>query len=209
MNADGRSGHLELSRLKLSSMSRPSAMLKCGLASVLVFAGSVSKSLSQSSVISDSPQGEVFLTKLSPLSYPPLARQTRIAGDVALMLGVRQDGSVESAVVVSGHPLLQQVALDSARQSQYECRKCSQGITSYRLVYTFQLVSPTDCCKADDASSSKDQQDQAIPRVTQSQNHVTVVDQPLCICDPAIDVRKVRSVKCLYLWRCGKVFGIE
>jgi hypothetical protein len=33
---------------------------------------------------------------------------------------------------------------------------------------------------------------------------VTVIDQPLCTCDPTSDVSRVRSVKCLYLWKCAR-----
>lgn len=137
----------------------------------------------------------VAITELSRPAYPPLGRQARISGDVDLMLRIRQDGSVESAVVVSGHPLLAQTALDSAQHSHFECREC-QTATPFRLTYTFQLVGP---------DSKSDQAGEQIPRVTQLLNHETVVDAlPPCLCDPPFDVRyKVRSLKCLYLWRCG------
>ncbi len=159
--------------------------------------------MTQSAVGPETPQNGVVLTKLSQPVYPPLARQTRITGDVDLWLKVRPDGSVESATVVSGHPLLKQAALDSAQNSQFECRKCDEEAMSLRLVYTFQLVGPESCCTATEDSSKNIQPGQQIPRVIQSQNHVTVVDQPVCFCDPAADVRKVRALKCLYLWRCA------
>jgi protein TonB len=41
-------------------------------------------------------------------TYPPLARQAGISGDVELKLEIRKDGSVQSATVVSGHPMLTQ-----------------------------------------------------------------------------------------------------
>lgn len=47
------------------------------------------------------------------LVYPPLARAAGVAGDVELRIDVRQDGSVQSADVWSGHTLLRQVALDN------------------------------------------------------------------------------------------------
>lgn len=153
------------------------------------------------------PQDSAALTKLSQPIYPPLARQTRTAGDVVLLLGIREDGTVESAIAESGHPLLKQAALDSAQKSQFECGKCSEPVTSYRLVYTFQL-DDTECCKATERSVNEKQADQPIPRIIPSQNHVTVVDRTLCMCDPAADVVKVRSVKCLYLWRCGLRYAL-
>jgi hypothetical protein len=48
------------------------------------------------------------------------------------------------------------------------------------------------------------------PRVgiTQSQNYITILTDPLCICDPRADIIKVRSAKCLFLWHCGKRYGL-
>ena len=161
------------------------------------------ESFAQSLSSPDASQAGVVLTKLVGPIYSPLARQTRISGDVALQLSIRQDGSVESAVVESGHPLLQQAALDSAQHSEFECRKCTDTVTLYRMRYTFQLVGSTSCCTTTEVSGKNKEQDLPYPRVTQSQNHVTVADQTICICDPAPDSWKVRSIKCLYLWRCG------
>jgi len=53
-------------------------------------------------------------------AYPPLARQTRIAGTVRLHGIVGKDGRILSLEVVSGHPLLQQAALDAVRQWRYD-----------------------------------------------------------------------------------------
>jgi len=167
----------------------------------LSFAGA--ESSAQTAVSSEIPRDGAVLTKLSQPVYPPLARQTRIAGDVVLLLGIREDGTVESAVVDSGHPLLKQAALDSAQRSRFEYRKCSEPVTSYRFVYTFQLVGPTECCKGTERSANDKQAGQSVPRIIQSQNHVTVIDRPVCICDPGAGVVKVRSLKCLYLWRCS------
>ena len=102
---------------------------------------------------SHTPQTGVVLTKVANLTYPPLARQTRITGDVEVLLGIRPDGSVESAVVVSGHPLLQQVALDSARLSQFECRGCMKPVTSITIFYSFELKG-NQCLPDTRASSS-------------------------------------------------------
>jgi len=173
------------------------------LALVIGLSFAVAESSAQTAVSSEAPQDGAALTKLSQPVYPPLARQTRIAGDVILLLRIWEDGTIESAVVDSGHPLLKQAALDSAQESKFECRKCSEPLTSFRLVYTFQLAGPTECCKPTEQSANEKPADQPVPRVIQSENHVTVIDQPVCICDPAADVVKVRSLKCLYLWRCG------
>ena len=140
----------------------------------------------------DAAQSGVVLTKLVQLRYPPLARQARIQGDVEITVGIRRDGSVESAVIASGHPMLKEAALESARNSQYECRGCSEAITSSSLVYSFQLDFP----------STGDQPQAAL--VTQSGNHVTVGAEPMTISGGSGGPPfRVRSAKCLYLWKCG------
>ncbi len=142
-----------------------------------------------------------MLVKLSQPSYPPIARAGHVTGDIEVMVGVNHDGKVESAKVVSGPALLQRAALDSVVQSQFECRNCAEGITLYRMVYTFQLVDPSDPCGVSDNG-------QPNTRVVQSENHVTVIAEVEWTCDPVIDIVRVRSAKCLYLWRCGRKYGL-
>jgi hypothetical protein len=166
----------------------------------------IDRFLAQSAASGDVQLEGVVLTELSRPFYPPLARQVRISGDVDLMLRIRQDGSIESVAIISGHPLLAQTALDSAQHSRFECRKCSETVTSHRLVYTFQLVGPKSCCTPTKDGPKESQPSEQLPRVTQLLNHVTVIDQIACICDGPPDIgdsKKVRSAKCLYLWRCG------
>ncbi|MGO9640349.1 MAG: energy transducer TonB [Candidatus Acidiferrales bacterium] len=165
----------------------------CALVIVVVASCGVAESLGQSEANPNTPQDGVVLTKLFQPVYPRIALLAMISGDVVLKLGVRQDGTVASTEVIRGHPLLIQAALDSAQHSQFECRKCTEPVTPYRMVYTFQL-GPARFCEAPDSR---------YPQVTQSQNHVTLVDQPVGTCDPVEEIRKVRSAKCLYLWKCG------
>jgi len=147
-------------------------------------------------------QPQVALTKLLPPVYPQIALQASVTGDVDLRLSIRQDGSVESAVVVSGPALLQRAALNSAEQSQFECQNCSGSATPFRLVYSFQLVAqPVRCDAPEDCNRSV--QNLPAPEVSQLKNRVTVVNHVsrTCICD-VVEMRR-RSLKCLYLWRCG------
>jgi TonB family protein len=120
----------------------------------------------------------VVLNKLFPPVYPPLARQARITGDVKMQVTIRQDGSVASAEVISGHPMLKQAALDSVKKSTFECQRWSSGVyvvgcqaaeTSFTLTYTFGM--------RDDPG------------------------------DLDCSVTRARSRKCLYLWRCGSWLG--
>jgi TonB family protein len=92
----------------------------------------------------DQPEIKVVLTELSPPIYPPLARQARITGDVKLQIGIRQDGTIGSAEVISGHPMLKQAALDSANKSKFGCRGCPAAVTTYLLTYTFDFLDHDD-----------------------------------------------------------------
>jgi len=183
---------------------RRSVALKSSLAPLCALALISVRTLAQNPPNSESPQEGVVMTKLLPPVYPPLAKQAHIVGDVALMLKVRQDGGVESIEVVSGPALLalRQAAIDSARQSQFECRKCDEATTSFRLVYTF-LLKPDDCC-APSGNPPGNNGQKSPPRITQTQRHVILTEgcEDACTCDPVVERRKARSAKCLWLWKC-------
>jgi TonB family protein len=55
---------------------------------------------------------------VAPL-YPPLARAARIQGMVVLRAVIGKDGSVQSVKVMSGHPMLEQAAVDAVMQWSY------------------------------------------------------------------------------------------
>lgn len=161
------------------------------LVGAIAVAGFVSVANSQTSTHQPaSPAGpSVRLVKLQSPVYPEIARTANIYGDVRLRVEIRPDGNVESVEYVSGPPLLKKAAVESAQRSTFECRECSTT-TPYGMVYSFQLTG-SDCCNTADSTD-----------VSQSENHVWVTAWHLCICDlPAII--KFRSIKCLYLWRCG------
>jgi protein TonB len=64
-------------------------------------------------------QAARIINRINPV-YPPLARQTRISGTVRLHAIIGKDGTIQSLEVMSGHPLLQQAALDAVRQWRYQ-----------------------------------------------------------------------------------------
>ncbi len=169
----------------------------------LLFYASVPASAQETKNPDSGPQ-EAIITKLFPLTYPPLARQTRITGNVELRLDVRPDGSVASAVAISGHPLLKQPALENAQRSQFACIDCAEEVHSYRLVYTFELGPASGCF--DQVQRSSSNPEQPYPRISQSPGRVTIIDQPWVTCDAAgtITYNKARSIKCMYLWKCAK-----
>ena len=151
---------------------------------------------------SNIPQREVVLTELAKPVYPRLARQARIQGDVVLKLVVRRDGTVESAEAISGPAMLVQAALDSARNSKFDCSSCIEAVTSYRLEYSFQFGPEAVCANY---GVTDELVDQGYPQVRQTKNRVILVDQwiPLCNDDVILTPTKTRSAKCLYLWKCG------
>src|SRR6266851_3447285 len=64
-------------------------------------------------------QAARIVNRVQPV-YPPLARQTRISGTVRLHAIIGKDGAIQQLEVMSGHPLLQQAALDAVRQWRYQ-----------------------------------------------------------------------------------------
>jgi len=51
--------------------------------------------------------------------YPPLAKVTGTQGVVLLDAVIDKEGSIQSLRVISGHPLLNQAALDAVKQWRY------------------------------------------------------------------------------------------
>ncbi len=124
------------SRLLLMKRSSPRGLVAIGvLSGVLLFVAQ--DGFAQDSASAESPQTGVVLVRLSPPVYPPLARQARIMGDVKVYVHIRKDGTVESAELFSGHPMLAPTALESARKSQFDCRACSDAVSSYPMTYSF------------------------------------------------------------------------
>lgn len=59
-----------------------------------------------------------LISRVEP-RYPPLALETRAQGTVRLEAIISREGRITSLVVLSGHPLLVQAALDAVRQWRY------------------------------------------------------------------------------------------
>jgi periplasmic protein TonB len=53
-------------------------------------------------------------------TYPPLARQARIAGTVVLQAVISKDGTIQGLHVVSGHPMLAPAAVEAVKQWRYK-----------------------------------------------------------------------------------------
>jgi len=126
--------------------------------------------------------GTAVLVSLFKPAYPLLARQANIYGEVSVALTVHPDGTTKAAVE-SGHPMLVQAALDSAKQSRFECRACSAPI-SYLLVYSFKLSTAGDCCEAFSVPPQVEQEPQSIDPQGRPQTQVSITAEKICLCDP-------------------------
>ena len=150
---------------------------------------------------SENPQDGAVAVKIPSPAYPPVAREVRVIGDVDVRITIRPDGTVASVEALSGHPLLKRAALSSAENAQFECRNCAEPTTYYRLVYTFEIEG--ECpCETPESKSRHQQPSPNYPRIAAAQNRLTVTAHILCFCD-SFDIKKKRSLKCLYLWRCS------
>jgi protein TonB len=61
----------------------------------------------------------LLLRKINP-TYPPLAKQARIAGAVVLQAEISKDGSIQNLHVISGHPMLVPSAIEAVKQWKYK-----------------------------------------------------------------------------------------
>jgi TonB family protein len=146
----------------------------------------------------DAQQNGVVLSKLSQSVYPGLAKMARIEGDVEVTVRVRRDGSVESARLESGHPMLARAALDSAKQSKFECNACLGEAANYSLRYKFKILArdpPKNCSGEPDPPLPQPGLDLAL-------HQVNVLAWEVWTCDPSVKITRFRSAKCWYLWKC-------
>ena len=73
-------------------------------------------------------------------NYPPIARQAHASGTVVVQVTIDENGSVISAHAVSGHPLLQAVAVSAARGARFSPTKLSGQPVKVTGVITYNFV---------------------------------------------------------------------
>jgi TonB family protein len=64
-------------------------------------------------------EGRRAKTKVQP-AYPELAKRMNVTGAVKLMVTIAPNGTVKSAKVLGGHPLLVDPAIDAVKKWKYE-----------------------------------------------------------------------------------------
>jgi TonB family protein len=157
--------------------------------------------LAFSQTTSSTPVPVVTVVGLASPIYPPLARVASIWGDVVVAVTIRPDGSVDSVALTKGHAMLKDSALDSARQTRFDCRNCTTEMR-YELLYSFRMVKVADCCSTLNVAPTVEERKRPDGSPESWQTHVIVSVPEHCICDLASTAPK-RGLKCLYLWRCS------
>ncbi|MGA3089390.1 MAG: TonB family protein [Terriglobales bacterium] len=61
----------------------------------------------------------LLIRKVQP-SYPPLAKQARIQGQVVLQAEISKDGTIQNLQLISGHPMLAPAAIEAVKQWRYK-----------------------------------------------------------------------------------------
>jgi len=135
---------------------------------------------------------QLAIVKLQAPTYPPMALAARVSGDVNLIVTLTSDGTAASVTADSGPQMLREAAIKSANGSKFRPTSEGQVGHQYQMTYRFSLE-PLGCDQA---------RDQSYPRVKFESNTVAISEQVSPLCDPGADIR-VRSAKCLFLWKCG------
>ena len=83
-------------------------------------------------------------TSLPKPAYPAMAKAARASGIVTVQVTVDESGNVISARAVSGHPMLQQAAVQAAYKAKFSQTKLSGQPVKIRGIinYNFQLIDP-------------------------------------------------------------------
>jgi TonB family protein len=154
---------------------------------------------------------QVILRKLFLPVYPPLARQALIVGDVHLKVSIRSDGSIDAVSAIDGSPVLRQAAVDSAKQSQFECKDCGQSDHPVERTFTYSFqVSPEEK-PADSYCCLEEQAPGKVPtaQASQSDDRITITIPPECICSAeylgTLMDRRMRLIAGNDALDCGRV----
>lgn len=83
------------------------------------------------------------IKKMQP-TYPPIAKAARAEGPVTVQIVVGESGAVESAKATAGHPLLQQAAVDAAKEWQFSPTKLSGNAVKVSGTISFVFALPKD-----------------------------------------------------------------
>lgn len=102
------------------------------------------------SVMPDRVSGGILNGKATSLpapKYPAAAAAVRASGVVSVQVTVGEDGEVESATAVSGHPLLRAAAVEAARLAKFSPTRLSGNPVKVTGVITYNFVADEEGIK--------------------------------------------------------------
>jgi TonB family protein len=74
--------------------------------------------------------------------YPEIARAARASGTVTVQIVIDEEGKVENAKAVGGHPLLQSASVDAAYQARFSPTRLSGNPVKVSGVLTYNFALP-------------------------------------------------------------------
>lgn len=74
-------------------------------------------------------------------AYPRIARAAHVSGQVTVQLLIDVDGTVMEAVAVSGHPLLQGVSVQAAKDSRFSPTKVDGKAVKVTGIIRYDFIS--------------------------------------------------------------------
>jgi TonB family protein len=75
-----------------------------------------------------------------PPVYPSIARSAHIMGEVKLEVELNPDGTFKQLRGATGHAILVQAAVESAKRSRVVCDNCEDGyLPVFSIVYNFRI----------------------------------------------------------------------
>jgi protein TonB len=86
--------------------------------------------------VSEKPE---LIHKVQP-SYPDLARRANIEGTVVVTVTIGKDGSVEDAVIFKSMPMLDNAALEAAKQCKFKPAKQRDKTVRVKMYMPFQFT---------------------------------------------------------------------
>lgn len=134
-----------------------------------------------------------------PPAYPRSAQIVHIMGPVTVEFTLEPNNAV-AIKKSTGHPLLVPAADETIKTSKLHCVNCADGVATFAVVFNFTFAEH-DCDEAEENPPSSAR--------LESSTRVSLIAEPVCTSDPRVVTtrryRKVRSIQCLYLWRCKRV----
>ena len=111
-------------------MSKASLVMFCA---VLIVFSSVSFARNNSESLSEQPT--VVAAVASILS--PIARQARVESDVKVEVKIDEKGNVQSAKVISGHPLVSKASETAAKKWKFNPLGQEASVRTVQLTFSF------------------------------------------------------------------------